>query len=102
MRLLSAGLLSQTRLVCVHLQTMNYLLVSPLCPTLRDAPTPAPLSMGLPRQDYWSRWPFPPPGDLPNPGTERMSLMSPALAGGFFTIVPSGNPESIDDELLAL
>ena len=29
--------------------------------------------------------PFPPPGDLPDPGTEPMSLMSPALAGGFFT-----------------
>ena len=29
--------------------------------------------------------PFPPPGDLPDPGTEPVSLMSPALAGGFFT-----------------
>ena len=29
--------------------------------------------------------PCPPPGDLPNPGTEPVSLMSPALAGGFFT-----------------
>ena len=28
----------------------------------------APLSMGLPRQEYWSRLPFPPPGDLPDPG----------------------------------
>ena len=30
-------------------------------------------------------WPCPPPGDLPNPGIEPASLMSPALAGGFFT-----------------
>ena len=29
----------------------------------------APLSMGFPRQEYWSRLPFPPPGDLPNPGS---------------------------------
>ena len=45
----------------------------------------APLSMGFFRQEYWSGLPFPPPGDLPNPGTEPMSLESPALAGGFFT-----------------
>ena len=44
----------------------------------------APLSMGFSRQEYWSGLPCPPPGDLPNPGTEPMSLMSPALAGGFF------------------
>ena len=30
----------------------------------------APLSMGFPRQEYWSRWSFPSPGDLPNPGME--------------------------------
>ena len=47
----------------------------------------APLSMGFSKQEYWSGLPCPPPGDLPNPGTEPESLMSPALAGGFFTIV---------------
>ena len=30
----------------------------------------APLSMGFSRQEYWSGLPFPPPGDLPNPGIE--------------------------------
>ena len=45
----------------------------------------APLSMGVPRQEYWSGLPCPTPGDLPNPGTELMSLVSPALAGEFFT-----------------
>ena len=45
----------------------------------------APLSMGFSRQEYWSGLPFPPPGHLPNPGIEPMSLMSPALAGRFFT-----------------
>ena len=46
----------------------------------------AALSMELSRQEYWSGLPCPSPGDLPQPGTEPMSLMSPALAGGFLTI----------------
>ena len=45
----------------------------------------APLSMGFSRHEYWSGLPFPPPGDLPNPGIEPESLMSPVLAAGFFT-----------------
>ena len=44
----------------------------------------APLSMGFSRQEYWSGLPCPPAGDLPDPGIEPASLMSPALAGGFF------------------
>ena len=47
----------------------------------------ASLSMGLFRQEYWSGLPCPPPGDLPNSKTEPASLMSPALAGEFFTII---------------
>ena len=38
--------------------------------------------MGVSRQEHWSGLSFPPPGDLLHPGTE---LMSPALAGRFFT-----------------
>ena len=45
----------------------------------------APLSMGFPRQEYWNALPFPSPGDLPEPGIKSVSLMSPALAGRFFT-----------------
>ena len=45
----------------------------------------APLSMGFSRQEYRSGLPCPLPGGLPNPGTEPTSLMSPALAVGFFT-----------------
>ena len=41
-----------------------------------------PLSMKFSRQEHWSRFPFPPPGDLPDSGIEPMS---PALAGRFFT-----------------
>ena len=45
----------------------------------------APLSMGFSMQAYWSGLPSPPPEDLPNPGIEPTSLMSPALASGLFT-----------------
>ena len=41
--------------------------------------------MGFSRQEYWSGLPCPPPGDLPDPGTEPKSLKSPSLASGFFT-----------------
>ena len=40
----------------------------------------APLPMGFSRQEYWSRLPFPPPGDFLDPGIKPGSLVSPALA----------------------
>ena len=46
----------------------------------------APLSMGISRQKHPSGLLCPLPGDLPDPGVELASLMSPALAGGFFAI----------------
>ena len=46
----------------------------------------APLSMGFSRQEYWMGLQCPPPGDLPDPGIKPKSLVSPTLAGGFFTI----------------
>ena len=49
----------------------------------------APLSMGFSRQGYRRGLPFPPPGDVPHPGTESMS---PALAGGFLTTEPPERP----------
>ena len=52
----------------------------------------APLSMGVPRQEHWSGLPFPPPEDLPDLGIEPVSPASPAMAGRFFTIEPSGEP----------
>ena len=45
----------------------------------------ASLSMGFSRREYWSGLPFPPPGDLPDPGIKLRSLTFPALAGGFST-----------------
>ena len=50
----------------------------------------APLSIGLSRQEHWSGMPFPPPGDLPDPGIEPASHVAPALAGRIFTADPSG------------
>ena len=41
--------------------------------------------MGFSLQEYCSGLPFPPPGDLPDPGIKPVSFMSPALAEGFFT-----------------
>ena len=49
------------------------------------------LSMGFSRQEYWSGLPFPPPGDLPDPGIKPTSLEAPSLAGEFFTTEPPGN-----------
>jgi len=42
--------------------------------------------MGFSRQEYWSGLPCPSPGDLSDAGVEPLSLVSPALVGGFFTI----------------
>ena len=52
----------------------------------------APLSLGFSRQEYWFGLPFPTPGDLPDPGIEPMSLISLALADGFFS-PPAKPPE---------
>ena len=51
--------------------------------TPRTVAQKAPLSMGFPRQEYWSGLPFPPPGDLPDPEIELMFLASLALMIGW-------------------
>ena len=53
--------------------------------TSRTVARQVPLCMGFSRQEYWSGLPFPSPVGLPDPGIEAVSLMSPALAGSFFT-----------------
>ena len=58
-----------------------------LFPTLWTVARQAWPSMGFSRQEYWSALPFPPPGGLFNPGIKPRSLLSPALAGGFFTTI---------------
>ena len=61
--------------------------------------TQALLPVSFSRQEYWSGLPCPPPGDLPNQGSEPVSLMFSALAGRFFTtrntweaLIPRGHP----------
>ena len=61
------------------------LLQSSLFVTLWTIAQQAPLSMAFSRQEYCSWLPCSPPGDLPNLVIEPKSLMSAALAGGFFT-----------------
>ena len=56
----------------------------------------SPLSMGFSRQEYQRGLPCPPPGDLPDPEIEPLSLMSPELAGGFFPAVPPGKPKELN------
>ena len=61
-----------------------------LCSAMPDSAAPgtahwAPLSLRSPRQEYWSRVPFPTAGDLLHPEIEPASLVSPASAGRYFT-----------------
>ena len=72
---------------CMHTQLLScvQLYVIP-----RAVVHQAPLSMGFFRQEYWSGLPFPPPGDLPNPGIEHTSAV---LAGKFFTTALHGKPQ---------
>ena len=48
------------------------------------------LFMEFSRQEYWSGLPCPPPGELPDPGTEPAPLESPVLAGGSLITAPPG------------
>ena len=57
----------------------------------------APLYMEFSRQEYWSGLPFPTPGDLPDPRIEPVYLVSPAMAGRFFTTVPPEKPNRLSN-----
>ena len=61
--------------MCVH----SHLVSDSLQPDELYVACQAPLSMGFSRKEYWSRLPFPPPGDLPNPGIGPASLASRLL-----------------------
>ena len=65
------------------------------CPTLchpMDCSPPGSSVHGILQARILEWMPFPPPGNLPNPGIKPASLRSPALAGGFFTTEPPGKP----------
>ena len=65
---------SQALFTCVYALSHVQSFVTPLTVAHQ-----APLSMGFPRQEYWSGLPFPPPGDLPDPGIGPTLPASPAL-----------------------
>ena len=77
--------------VCVCVFSHVQLFATPRTIAFQD-----PLSMEFSRQEYWSRLPFPSPGDLPNPGIKPTSPASPALAGRFFTTDPPGKSRVLD------
>jgi len=52
----------------------------------------APLSVGFSRQEYRSGLPFPPLGDLPNPGVELASSASLALQADYLPLSHQGSP----------
>ena len=70
---------------CMHSQTC------PIFATSWTVARQAPLSMGFSRQECWSGFPLPLPGDLHAPGIEPMSPVAPALASGFFATEPLGS-----------
>ena len=73
----------------MHVHSVGSDSVSPWTVALQTA-----LSVGFPRQEYWSRLSFPPPGALPDPGIEPKSLTSPAFAGRCFSTAPPGKPQT--------
>ena len=75
--------------VCVQSLSCVRLFVTPWT-VVRQAP----LSIEFSRQEYWSGFSFPTPEGLPDPGIKPESPVVPALAGGFFTTVPPGEPSS--------
>ena len=77
-----AGVWSHNACVCAKSLQLCLALYDPV-----DYSPPAPLSMRFSRQEHWNGLPCPPPGDLPDPGVEPISLISPALVGGFFILI---------------
>ena len=79
---------------CVCVRTHRHVCpVAQSCWALYNPWTVARQSMEFSRREYWGGLPRPPPGGLPDPGVEPMSLVSSALVGGFFTISPHGKPQ---------
>ena len=60
--------------------------------TPRTVACQVPLSMEFFKREYWSRLPFPTPGDLPDPGIKPTSLASPALMAYSLPLCHLGSP----------
>ena len=87
--------LQSNRTSKMYTDMLHVCLCAQSCLTLcdpMDCTPPGSSVCGISQARYWSELPFPPPGDLPDPGIEPKSLASSALAGGFFTTAPPGKP----------
>ena len=73
--------------VCVQLLSHVQLFATP-----RTIACQVPQSMGFSREEPWSGLPFPPLGDLPDPGIEPVSPVTPVLASELFTTTPHRKP----------
>ena len=76
--------------MCVHAKSLScvHLFATPW-----TAACQAPLSMGFSRQEHWSGFPCPSPGDLPDPGIETKSPEAPALQTDSLPLVLPGKPK---------
>ena len=87
------GYIERCVCVCVCVCVLYCLSCVWIFTTLWTVAHPAPVSVGVSRQEYWSGFPFPSPGDLPNPGTE---LGSPALQADSLLSKPPEKPSKLN------
>ena len=80
--------------LCLHAQPLSCIR---LFATLQTIDSQTPLSTGFPRQEYWSGLPFPPPGDLPDPG---IVPASPAFQEDALWLSHWGRPQILKTEHL--
>ena len=80
---------------CMHAWMLGRFSHVQLFATPWTVPHQAPLSMQFSRQEYWSRLPFPSPGDFPDPGVSPMSPASPALQADSLLLSHQGNPVKV-------
>ena len=75
--------------LCISACMLSHFTHIHLLLTLWTVAHQAPLSVEFPRQEHWSGVPFPPPGDLPDPGIEPTS---PALQADSLALSHHGSP----------
>ena len=80
-----------TEYICAQLRSCVQLFVTPWIVAHQTL-----LSMGFSRQEYWSGLPCSPPGDLPDPEIEPVSLGSPTLEVDSLPLAPPGKPVNSD------
>ena len=93
---LTGSLASTTISVCHLYGRSEVKSLSPVFATPGTVAYQAPLSIGFSRQEYWTGLSLPPSGDLPDPGIEPSSPVSPVFAGRFFTTAPPGKPKKVE------